>query len=123
MIQWVKWMTTRNCLHTTNLSGNGPLLGIVPINENNLCRWGCVDIDEYNLDFKKIIDRVKNLPAQLFRSKSGGGHLFIFTKEWVPASLLRSKLKMLAAFVGKSGAEIMIHCDEYYAVPHGMVHN
>lgn len=94
-------------LYKRHLSGNGPLLGIVPINENNLCRWGCVDIDEYNLNFKKIIDRVKNLPAQLFRSKSGGGHLFIFTKEWVPASLLRSKLKMLAAFVGKSSAEII----------------
>ena len=68
-------------LYKRHLSGYGPLLGIVPINENNLCRWGCVDIDEYNLNFKKIIDRVKNLPAQLFRSKSGGGHLFIFTKE------------------------------------------
>jgi|TARA_E500000318_G_scaffold99938_2_gene102273 hypothetical protein len=94
-------------LYKQHLSGQGPLLGIIPINEQNLCRWGCVDIDEYNLDFQKIIDRTKNLPAQLFRSKSGGGHLFVFTKEWVPASLLRSKLKMLAAFVGKSGAEII----------------
>ena len=31
-----------------HLRGEGPALGIIPITENNDCRWGCIDIDEYN---------------------------------------------------------------------------
>jgi hypothetical protein len=94
-------------LYQKHLDGEEPALGIIPINEDNLCRWGCVDIDEYNLDHKQIINKTKDLPTTLFRSKSGGGHLFIFTNEWVPASLMRTKLKMVAAFIGKSGSEII----------------
>ena len=96
-----------NALYQKHLDGIEPGLGIVPINENNLCKWGCVDIDEYNLDHQEIINKTKDFPVFLFRSKSGGGHLFIFTKEWVPASLMRTKLKMLAAHIGKSGSEII----------------
>jgi hypothetical protein len=33
-----------------HLDGKGPALGIIPITENNDCRWGCIDIDEYNFD-------------------------------------------------------------------------
>lgn len=94
-------------LYTKHLNGEEPALGIIPINEENNCKWGCVDIDEYDLNHKEIIDKTKDLPTTLFRSKSGGGHLFIFTKDWVPASLMRMKLKMVAAFIGKSGAEII----------------
>ena len=93
-------------LYQEHLEGK-QLLGIVPINENDLCRWGCVDIDKYDLDHQEIINKTKDFPTQLFRSKSGGGHLFIFTKEWVPASLMRAKLKMIAAFIGHAGAEII----------------
>ena len=32
-----------------HLQGEGPALGIIPITEDNTCRWGCIDIDEYNL--------------------------------------------------------------------------
>lgn len=94
-------------LYKAHLEGQEPALGIIPINEDNLCRWGCVDIDKYDLNHKEIIDKTKDFPTQLFRSKSGGGHLFIFTKEWVPASLMRLKLKMVAAHIGYSGAEII----------------
>lgn len=94
-------------LYQDHLDGKEPALGIVPINEDDNCRWGCVDIDQYDLDHAAIINKTKDLPTTLFRSKSGGGHLFIFTKEWVPASLMRTKLKMVAAFIGKSGSEII----------------
>ena len=33
-----------------HLQGEGPALGIIPITEDNTCRWGCIDIDEYNFD-------------------------------------------------------------------------
>ena len=28
-----------------HLNGIEPSLGIIPINENNECRWGCIDVD------------------------------------------------------------------------------
>ena len=33
-------------LWENHLKGKEPGLGIVPINENNKCKWGCIDIDE-----------------------------------------------------------------------------
>ena len=30
-----------------HLSGAGVALGIIPINEDNMCKWGCIDIDQY----------------------------------------------------------------------------
>ena len=38
-----------------HLDGKDPALGIIPINENNMCRWGCIDIDEYNLDHLNVM--------------------------------------------------------------------
>ena len=54
-------------------------LGIIPINEDNQCVWGCVDIDSYaGFDHKKLIDKIKNynLPLVVCRSKSGGHTFF-----------------------------------------------
>ena len=36
----------------------------------------------------------------MFRSKSGGAHVFLFTKEFTPAALFRNKLKDMAAKLG-----------------------
>ena len=94
-------------LYQKHLNGEEPALGIIPINEDSKCKWGCVDIDKYDLDHETIIKKTKDFPTTLFRSKSGGGHLFIFTKEWVPASLMRAKLKTVAAYIGHAGAEII----------------
>ena len=30
-----------------HLSGKGPAIGIIPINADNNCKWGCIDIDQY----------------------------------------------------------------------------
>jgi hypothetical protein len=30
-----------------HLSGKGAAIGIIPINEENNVKWGCIDIDEY----------------------------------------------------------------------------
>jgi hypothetical protein len=32
-----------------HLKGSDPGLGIVPINKENKCKWGCIDIDTYLL--------------------------------------------------------------------------
>ena len=95
-----------------HLDGEEPGLGIVPITKQSTCKWGCVDIDQYSLNHKELITKTKDLPTILFRSKSGGGHLFLFTKEFIPASLMRIKLKMIASFIGYAKSEIFPKQDE-----------
>jgi hypothetical protein len=91
-----------------HLQGEGPALGIIPITENNTCRWGCIDIDEYNFDHSKLIQSIRNLnlPLIVCRSKSGGAHVFLFTKEFISASLMQSTLKKFAKALGYEGSEI-----------------
>jgi len=91
-----------------HLDGIDPALGIVPINEDNKCKWACIDIDVYNLNHKELIDKINlnKLPLTVFRSKSGGAHVFLFAKDFVPAALLRAKLKDIAALLGYARSEI-----------------
>jgi hypothetical protein len=79
-------------LWENHLQGKGAALGIIPINENNLCKWGCIDIDEYNFDHTSFVQSVRsaNLPLVVCRSKSGGAHVFLFTKDFIPASLMQN---------------------------------
>ena len=95
-------------LWVDHLEGKEPALGIIPINENNECRWGCIDVDIYNLDHLSIMRDIKGMgfPLVTFRSKSGGAHLFLFAKEFIPASLMQSKLKAMAESLGYAGSEI-----------------
>jgi hypothetical protein len=48
-----------------HLNGEGPALGIIPITENNTCRWGCIDIDEYNFDHRGLIHNIRSLNLPL----------------------------------------------------------
>ena len=91
-----------------HLLGTDPALGIIPINEDSKCKWACIDIDVYNLNHKELIDKIKlnKLPLVVFRSKSGGAHVFLFTKEFTPAALFRNKLKDIAAMLGYARSEI-----------------
>ena len=91
-----------------HLDGTDPALGIIPINENNMCRWGCIDVDQYNLDHLTVMNGVKEMgfPLVTFRSKSGGAHLFLFAKEFVPAILMQTKLKAMSEALGYGGSEI-----------------
>ena len=91
-----------------HLNGEFPALGIVPIRQDSRCKWGCLDVDVYDLDHKELITKIKNknLPLIVFKSKSGGAHIFLFVKEFVPASLVREKLKTMAAMLGHAGKEL-----------------
>tara|TARA_R100000655_G_scaffold20500_1_gene42262 strand:+ start:2400 stop:3938 length:1539 start_codon:yes stop_codon:yes gene_type:complete len=95
-------------LWTDHLNGTTSL-GIIPIDENNECRWGCIDIDKYNgFDHLQLIKKIRenNLPLIVFRSKSGGAHVFMFFTVPVKASLVQSRLKEFASFLGCAGSEI-----------------
>ena len=83
-------------------------IGIIPINEDNLCRWGCIDIDEYNFDHTALIENLKNLklPLVVCRSKSGGAHVFLFTDDFIPAKDMQDVLTRLSVGLGYGGSEI-----------------
>ena len=91
-----------------HLDGKPPALGIIPITEDSNCSWGCIDIDEYNFNHLSLIKSIRKLklPLIVCRSKSGGAHVFLFTKELIPASLMQSKLKKIAKTLGHEGCEI-----------------
>lgn len=91
-----------------HLEGTGNILGIIPIRDNNSCKWGCIDIDDYSLDHKQFIKKVRDLklPLIVCRSKSGGAHVFIFIDDFVEAAIVRDKLKQMAAILGYAKTEI-----------------
>ena len=89
--------------------GGSQSLGIIPINDDNQCQWGCVDIDSYaGFDHKKLINQIKqlNLPLVVCRSKSGGAHVFLFTTEPVSAERMRDKLTEIKTALGYGGSEV-----------------
>jgi len=91
-----------------HIEGKEPSLGIVPINEQSLCKWGCIDVDIYDLNHKKIASSIKShkLPLIMFRSKSGGAHLFLFCKEFIPAKIMKHKLEEIAKDLGYGDSEV-----------------
>jgi hypothetical protein len=42
-------------LWQNHVEGKGAALGIIPITESNTCKWGCIDIDEYNLSHNDLM--------------------------------------------------------------------
>lgn len=83
-------------------------LGIIPINESNKCRFGAIDVDDYNLDPSSLQmkSRKLGLPLVVCRTKSGGTHLYMFTTEWIEAALMKTKLEEFASILGVGGSEV-----------------
>ena len=82
-------------------------IGIAPTREDHKCKWGCIDIDEYPVNFialnKKFRDR--KLPLVLCKSKSKGAHAFMFAKDWVPAKIMQQKLTEIAQTLGQANLD------------------
>lgn len=90
-----------------HLDGLSPL-GISPLREDGLCRWGVVDIDEYDgFDLTDLARRIlqNNLPLILTKSKSGGGHVWLFADDWISQSKMNAALVAIAGRLGYSDAE------------------
>ena len=84
-------------------------IGIVPINDDNKCVFGAIDIDDYTFEnYDRILAKINELGFPLFpcRSKSGGLHIYLFTDTWVPASLMQKKLTAMASMLGFGTSEI-----------------
>lgn len=95
-------------VYDDHLLGLGIGLGVIPINADNKCVWGCIDIDQYPLDHKLLVEKIRKmkLPLVVCRSKSGGAHCFLFTKEWVDAKHMQRTLTSMSAALGYGGSEI-----------------
>ena len=92
-------------------------VGSIPIDETNKCRFGALDIDDYNLDLPVLFAKVKRfrLPLVLCRSKSGGAHLYLFLSEKVAASEVRDRLAEFASVLGWGNCEIFPKQEELLA--------
>jgi hypothetical protein len=88
---------------------NGSLgVGIIPIDENNNCHFAAIDIDINDIDHEMLVKKVDSFkfPLMVCRSKSGGAHLYTFTRNPIQASLMRKIMSKFAAELGHGGAEI-----------------
>lgn len=92
-------------LWSAHLEGHAPL-GIVPIDENWQCHWGCIDVDDYEINHVQMMEKINHLPFVTCRTKSGGAHLFLFCQEPVPAELLQAALRSMAASLSLGRSEI-----------------
>lgn len=94
-------------LHAKHLEGTYGI-GIVPITDDATCWFGAIDIDVYDLDLPAIardVERLK-LPLVVCRTKSGGAHLYLFTREALPAELVRTRLMEWSVALGYAGVEV-----------------
>lgn len=91
-----------------HLNGVDPSLGIIPIRADNTCIWGCIDIDQYPLDHKALVQKIASLglPLVVCRSKSGGAHVFLFVRAPIAARIMQQYLRNAAALLGEAGREI-----------------
>ena len=74
-------------------------IGIQACDDEGMARFGAIDIDpEYkNFSPQKYLEIIKenNIPVVPCSSKSGGLHIFVFTKELVKAEVIRNFLDTL----------------------------
>ncbi len=90
-----------------HISGSKPL-GVSPLREDGMCRWGVVDIDRYDIDHADLSSRIaqNGLPLVCVRSKSGGAHLLTFTSDWMPQAEMNRRLRDWARQLGHGDAEV-----------------
>ena len=92
-------------------------IGSIPINDKNMCKFGALDIDTYPIDHLAILKKCRRfkIPVVVCRSKSGGAHLFLFTKDWISATDMRDHLTEFAAVLGFGGCEVFPKQDKILA--------
>jgi hypothetical protein len=84
-------------------------LGVVPVKTSGACQFAAIDIDIDTIDHGQLFVKVaqRGFPLSVCRSKSGGAHLYLFTREpGLPASAVQQVLKRWATVLGYPQAEI-----------------
>lgn len=93
---------TPPALWASHLAGDGPFLGQIPIDENDYCHWGAIDIDDDDINHTELAASVEKLrlPLVVCRSKSGGAHCYLFLVDTAPAELVQAQLRLFAQLLG-----------------------
>ena len=83
-------------------------LGVIPIMDDNTCLWGAIDVDNYQVDHKQLVERLKEarVIGWVARSKSGGAHIYFFFKEPIRAVAVKKKLAEIASGLGQAEGEV-----------------
>ncbi len=83
-------------------------LGIIPVDEEGMSVFGCIDVDYYDINLGETVTQLKKrkLPMVVCRSKSGGAHVFMFLKSPTPTANFRARLRQIAASMGWGDCEI-----------------
>lgn len=96
-------------------------LGIVPINNENMCKFTVIDVDVYGKSLQMFVNAIdrNNFPMVPFRSKSGGLHIYTFFNEFVDVSEAIEHTKKLAFVLGidkfvKDASETRAHSLEIF---------
>lgn len=85
-----------------HLRGEGAGLGVIPIDENDECRFGAIDVDDPEIDHGALARQVTafKLPLVVCRSKSGGAHLYFFLPAPTPARDVQTFLNRCVLVLG-----------------------
>jgi RecA-family ATPase len=111
--QYVKGQPTTE-LYQQHLQGKISL-GIIPITDDNTCRWGALDLDDhhkkpegYKFDYKRLLDKINflKLPLVVIKSKSGGAHCFSFLDKFYKAVDVRHILKKYSYALGYERGDV-----------------
>jgi hypothetical protein len=89
--------------YEAHLRGSGLGFGIIPLRDDDVTvLFGAIDYDNRAMDHVKAEAKIRalELPLVLCRSKSGGGHFYVFCKEPVHAGLMREKLAEWSSKLG-----------------------
>lgn len=91
-------------MYRDHLEGTGLGLGVIMLREDDTVRFAAIDYDKRDMKHELALARLQQLklPLVLCRSKSGGGHFYCFTKEPIPAVLMRERLDEWKALLGMS---------------------
>jgi len=81
-------------------------LGVIPVNQFGLVNFAAIDIDDYSVDLKALVEKLAPFPIIPCTTKSGGLHAYVFFKESAKAEKVIKKLEEIAAAVGYGSSEI-----------------
>lgn len=105
-----------------HLTGREPI-GIYPLRADGRCRWGCIDLDirsdkkpsgDYaNEDDANTVARnlqnvwsAVGIRSWIERTRSHGRHVWIFTDDWIDATVMRHAQLAVCQIAGASAREV-----------------
>lgn len=83
-------------------------LSFAPHLEDGTAVWGCIDFDDYHADLAALVAKIeaRGILALVCRSKSGGGHVFIFFDAPISIEEAEALVRAIAGQLDLSDREI-----------------